>query len=42
VAGALAFRDTRIAELEAELAALKGEATATSSFETPASAGSSG
>jgi uncharacterized protein len=42
VAGALAFRDGRIAELEAELAALKGEATATSSFETPASAGSSG
>ena len=40
VAGALAFRDGRIAELEAELAALKGEAIATSSFETPASAGS--
>src|ERR1700722_4493651 len=42
VAGALAFRDGRIAELEAELAALKGGGTVTSSFETPASAGSSG
>jgi predicted pyridoxine 5'-phosphate oxidase superfamily flavin-nucleotide-binding protein len=42
VAGALAFRDGRIAELEAELAALKGQSTPASSFETPASAGSSG